>query len=84
MNSLGDACACTYVVVLGLYHRTVCTELVPLVECFVMASTGNVPILPVLVLARTYCACTLVQCFGMCNPGNAPVLPACVSYLIAR
>ena len=75
---LARACACTYV--LCLYHCTMCTVLVPLVQCFGMASTGNVPILLVFVLGRTYCACTIAQCFDMGNPGNLPILPACVSY----
>ena len=44
------------VLVLCLYHCTVCTVLVPLEQCFGMASTGNEPFLLVLVLD---CACTL-------------------------
>ena len=60
---LARAWACTYI--LCLYHCAVCTVLVPLVQCFGMANTGNVPILPVIVLARTLCDCTIAQ-FLLC------------------
>ena len=42
-----------------LYHCTVCTGLVLLVQCSGMASTGNVPTYPRLYL---YCTCTVAQC----------------------
>ena len=45
--------------VLCLYHCTVCTVLVLLVQCSGMASTGNVPTYPHL---YSYCTCTVVQC----------------------
>ena len=45
--------------VLCLYHCTVCTVLVPLVQCSGMASTGNVPSYPRL---YSYCICTVAQC----------------------
>ena len=48
-----------FVLVLWLYHCTVCTVLVSLVKCSGMASTGNVPIFPRL---YSYCACTVAQC----------------------
>ena len=48
--------------------------LVPLVQCFGMASTGNIPILPVLVLARTCCACTSCTVFWHGQPGQCTYL----------
>ena len=47
------------VLVMCSYHYTVCTVLVPSVQCFGMASTGNVPSYPRL---SSYCACTIAQC----------------------
>ena len=51
--------------VLCLHHCTVCTVLVPLVQCSGMASTGNVPTyLPL----YSYCTCTVAQCVLYLNP----------------
>ena len=54
-----------FVLVLWLYHCTVCTVLVALVQCSGMVSTGNVPFTRVCTrtvrapLHSAYCACTL-------------------------
>ena len=84
---LSCPCLCLHVrTVLVPLQRTL---LVPFAQCFGMTGAGNVPILPVLILARTYsyCACTIaqcvllvprVQCFGMANTGNVPILPVLV------
>ena len=71
-----------------LYHCTVCTVLVPLVQWFGMATTGNVPILPVLVLVLWLYYCTvctvfvpLVQCSSMASTGNVPILSVFVRVL---
>ena len=63
MASTGDV-PILLMLVLCLYHRTVCTVLVPLVQCSGIASTGNVPSYSR--LHRVYCACTLctVICHG--------------------
>ena len=60
----------------------VCTVLIPLEQYFGVASTGNAPILPVLVLELCLCHCTvytvivpLLQCFGIASTGNVPILP---------
>ena len=45
--------------VLCLYHCTVCTVLVPLVQCSGMTSTGRVSIYPRL---HSYCTYTVAQC----------------------
>ena len=68
---------------------TVCNVLVPLVQWFGLASTGNVPsILPVFVLVLRLYHCTvctvlvpLVQCSGMASTSNVPVLPVFVLVL---
>ena len=77
-----------FVLVLCLYHCTGCTVLVPLVQWFGMASTGNVPILLVFVLVLWLYHCTvctvlipLVQCSGMASTGNVPNLPVFVLVL---
>ena len=60
MASTGNISILTvFVLVLCVYHCTVCTVLVPLVQCSGMARTGNVPTYP-----RLYscCACTIAQC----------------------
>ena len=48
-----------FVLVLCLYHCTVCTVRIPLVQCSGMASTGNVPNLPVFVLVLCVYRCTV-------------------------
>ena len=65
-----------------------CTVLVPFVQWFDMASTGNIPVLPVfeLVLCLYHCpVCTvlvpLVQCSGMVSTGSVPILPVLVLVL---
>ena len=77
-----------FVLVLWLYHCTVCTVLVPLVQCSGMAGTGNVPILPVYVLVLCVYHCTvctmlvpLVQWFGMASTGNVPIFPVFILVL---
>ena len=76
-----------FILVLWLYHCTVCTVLVPLVQCSGMASTDSVSILPMFVLVLCvyhYTVCTvlvpLVQCSGMASPGNVPTYPHLSSY----
>ena len=71
-----------------MYHCTVCTLLVSLVQWFGMASSGNVPILPVFVLVLWLYHCTvctlpvpLVQCSDMASTGNVPILPMFVLVL---
>ena len=77
-----------FVLVLCLYHFTVCTVLVPLVRCSGMANTGNVPIIPVFVpvLCEYHCrVCTVrvpvVQGFSMGSTGNVPIFPVFVLVL---
>ena len=60
--------ACTHtvlVLVRCLYHCTVCTVLVPLVQCSGMADAGNAPTYPRL---SSYCACIIAQCVLCLHP----------------
>ena len=77
-----------FVLVRWLYHFTVYTVLVPLVQCSGMANTANVPILPVFVLVPCEYHCTmctvrvpLVQWFSMGSTGNVPIFPVFVLVL---
>ena len=65
----GQHGSCTYwpvyLLVLWLYHCTVCTVLVPLVQWSGMASTGNIRFTR---FCTRNCACTVAQCVCACTP----------------